>query len=142
MSDPVLQFYFDQFENKLINSNTGSTTVNVTIPQFFRKNHYTVEVYLYYDYPTTSDVSGQTDWHLGIGNLGSTGPLIETTDCDDSNAATGVLVFSNCNSHSAAFLADLSTTATKQYYVEVTANDGTNDNSLMIAPSYAKNSVY
>jgi hypothetical protein len=141
MSDPILQFYFDQFENKLINSNTGSTTVSVNIPTFFRKSNYTAEIHVYYDFPVTSDLSSFGDWKLGIGNLAG-GALIESTTVDSSNAATGVLVISNCNSSSVAFVADLGATATKQYSVQLVGNDGVDDNTIMLCPIYGKSTVY
>jgi len=142
MSDPILTLYYDAYPNKAINKDTGSTTVNVTTPNFYRNNHYTIEVHLYYEYPNTLDVSGLTDWHLGIGNIGSTGPLIETTDVDTSNAASGVITFANANSHSVSFVADIGSKSAKQYACEITANDGVNDNTLMLSALFGKSTIY
>jgi hypothetical protein len=140
MSDPVINTYYDQFPNHLINNTTGSTTVNVTTPAFYRNNHYTIEVQIYNQYPATQDLSPYSDWHLGIGNIGG-GALIECTDVTTTSAATGKLIFNNVNTHSVAFVADLGSTPMKQYYMELNATDGVNYNTIALNPIYGKATV-
>ena len=66
----------------------------------------------------------------------------KTTNVDVTDAATGIVRFTDINTHSTSFVADLGATPTKQYTYEITASDGVNVSTIALATIFGKSTVY
>lgn len=138
---------YDISNQAILNSNTGSSTTNVTYPIVFRENEYTYKMQLYNVYPATYDASIVGEWKLGIGYVGvATQPLVESLNADfntdpwadPANGKITALV----NTHSVPLTTDLGTTAMKGYTCEIVANASSDTTTIALFINYAKNTVY
>ena len=144
MRQPIDQDYDIKYQSLMSNVVSGTTTSFA--PQMYIDNNYLITLTIYNE-GVVQDLSAQTDWRCGIGDLGDTGPLLEIDDTDINVAEDGAdpengITTIRVNTNSAALEADLSTREYKRYYLELQSNSASTVTTNALFPVNVRNTVY
>lgn len=136
-----ISFAYDQNIQSLVNTSTYEAITDV--PTEFIENQYTWTIQIYNQAPTPIDLSSATEFRLGIGFVGGSGPIkdITNTSIDSTNANVGILVVT-LDLDDSVLRTDIGSSISKYYYWELEASDGVNWSTIALSQTLINNTVY